>query len=100
MDTGRADNETERQDSRKQETKKERVIASPDAIVHPLTMVIAVIDTVIAQSTVAGPGWTVCLACHTVLDAHSVRSDPKVSGKRDFITSIRRGSNGKRRVWI
>jgi hypothetical protein len=33
---------------RKQKTEKEGIVAPPDAVVHPLTMVVAVVDTVIA----------------------------------------------------
>jgi len=79
MNSASANYETESQDRRKQKTEKEGIVAPPDAVVHPLTMVVAVVDTVIAHFAVAGSWWSVCFARPTVLDTHGVSPNFEIS---------------------
>ena len=55
------------------ETGDERaVVATPDTVVDPRTVVIAAVDTVVAVAAMAGPRWTVCTASYAVLGADAV----------------------------
>jgi hypothetical protein len=87
---GRDDDEREGEDRARQEREEGRVVAVPDAVVHPLAVVVAALDAVVAlradqqdvrlvhreayHLAVAGPGWSIRLASDAVLDPHTAQS--------------------------
>lgn len=75
---------------RAQEEEEEPIVATPDAIVHPRTMVIERLDAVIADGTVRAARWPVELTRHAPLHAHGNAVDFGVLVERrsEFVFAI------------
>lgn len=59
----------------KKKSEERCIIAATDTVIHPLTVMIAAVDTIVAEFAMSRSWWTVCSARRAIFDAYDISSD-------------------------